>query len=411
LKRHLTWIATALAVVSVVLIVVVLRGEESGSAIELCNVSGAPHCRVTAPPCNAASLGDRNEGNQTVARRMASALRKPDRVLPYGFNDAAPLNGQLTPGQDIALHREAGSSLIRIVIDWGAIESTPNQFDFSTPDRIYCAAAAGGIGVLFTMTGIPPWAVPSGSSCDAVPCVQAPDPEYLPAFRRFAEIAAVRYPHVVAFEAWNEPNLPIFWPSPDPLRYVEFLQAMYEGVKDGSPRTTVLGGAVANSDTDGNPPGSLSLSTFLEDMLQAGAAQYMDALSIHAYPIGAIGSEDDEFTPQLSETRRILESAGNGEMSLWITETGVTTAPGAFSPQFSPEQQATELNAMYEAASADPLIPLIVFHTLLDPNESVPGGPGFGWFTRSADSAVPKPVVCLFREISNLPGCDPVPLR
>lgn len=49
----------------------------------------------------------------------ARPLRQSGEPLPYGFNDAAPLIGQLDAADDIRLHSVAGSSVIRFVMDRG----------------------------------------------------------------------------------------------------------------------------------------------------------------------------------------------------------------------------------------------------------------------------------------------------
>lgn len=409
-RRRLIWLAAAIGTLSTLLLFVLQGSGKPDGSPRFCGTTAEKACLVPEPPCEAAARIDQNPGNRAVAPNQAVILRSKGAPLPYGFNDAAPLVGQLSASKDIELHEAVGSTVIRFVIDWGEIESEPNHFDFATPDEIYCAAAEQNVEVVLSMTGIPPWAATPGA-CEAAPCVKPPERAYLPALRRFAELAAIRYPHVVAFEAWNEPNLPAFWPSPDPSRYTELLEAVYDGVKDGSPRTAVLGGVVANSNTDGVPSGSLSLSTFVTQMLEAGGAQHMDGLSVHAYPIGAVGGPDDDFTPQVAEARRILESSDETtDLPLWITETGVTTAAGAFAPQLSEAEQARELGAIYAAAEADPRIQLVAFHTLLDPPPEVLGGPGFGWFAQSDEAAVPKPVACVFRRMSGLSGCPSIPL-
>lgn len=254
---------------------------------------------------------------------------------------------------------------------------------------------------------MPPWALAPGAVCEAAPCVEPPAPEFLPAFRRFAELAAIRYPEAVGFEAWNEPNLPVFWPAPDPARYADLLAAIYAGVKDGAPETPVLGGAVANTIADDPASGVLSLSSFLDGIFAAGAAEHMDGLSIHAYPVGVVGGPDDDFTPQVLEAQRIAAGASPGSrLGLWVTETGITTQPGAFAPAMTEAEQASQLMQIYQSLSASELSQMVAFHTLLDPTPEVPGGPGFGWFSLAGEaSAIPKAVVCAFRRLSEAEGC------
>ncbi len=132
-----------------------------------CSALGKNSCRVAPLRCA--------EGGRPLK------LSEESGALPYGFNDAASITGQLDPEADIQLQEVAGSSFVRLVLDWGRVESTPEAFDFSQTDEIYCAAAAEGIGTLFTVTGIPVWAAPEvGKNCtpDAA-CVQPPASEHL----------------------------------------------------------------------------------------------------------------------------------------------------------------------------------------------------------------------------------------
>jgi hypothetical protein len=399
-------LAIAAAVILTVAALVIRElGDERIGDFEVCATTGEGRCEVPPPACDAAGTADENPGNDAVAPRATA--RDPAR-LPYGFNDSAPLVGEVTIEQDLALQRDAGSRLWRLPLDWGATEPEPNEFDFGAADDAYCAALDAGIRPLFHLTGVPPWALNEDASpCDEAPCVQPPEPVHDDALRRFAELAAIRYPEVAAFEAWNEPNLGSFWADPDPARYAELLAAIYAGVKDGNPDTIVLGGAVSNNPTDGD--GNLSLSTFLEGMFAAGAAESMDALSVHAYPIGMLGSAGDLFTPQIEEARSLAAAAApDREMSIWVTETGMPTEEGGFAPAVSEEEQATQMLAAYEALDAAADVEAVLFHTLLDPGPEIPGGPGFGWFTAPSDGQTrPKPIVCTFRRLEDAAASCP----
>ena len=375
--------------------------DERIDDFEACSIGDAPECDVSAPPCAEAGSRDLNPGNRAVPPR-AGTPRRPGGPLPYGFNDSAGLVGAVTLEQDLALQEAAGSSIWRLPLDWGAAEPEPNEFDFSASDEAYCTALEHRIDPQFHLTGVPPWALNDDARpCSEAPCVQPPAPEHDDALRRFSELAAIRYPAVAAIEAWNEPNFRSFWPSPDPARYAEVLAAIYEGVKDGAPKTIVLGGAVTNSPKDDPETGSLSLSTFLSEIFAAGAAEHMDALSIHAYPIGLLGTEGDLFTPQVAEAQRLASAAApDRELPLWVTEIGMPTVAGGFAPAVSEQDQAGQMVRAYGELEADPNAAAVLFHTLLDPGPEIPGGPGFGWFTAPTEGQVrPKPIVCAFRRL------------
>jgi polysaccharide biosynthesis protein PslG len=391
-------IAAAVVVTVAALIIREVEDDRIGD-FEVCSTAAEPACEVPPPPCPEAGTRDSNPGNDAVAPLRSAT---DPESLPYGFNDSAPLVGELSLEQDLVLQRDSGSRIWRLPLDWGAVETDPNAFDFSASDDAYCAALAYGIQPLFHLTGVPPWALgEDAEACSEAPCVQPSDPTHDDALRRFAELVAIRYPEVAALEVWNEPNLTSFWPGPDPARYAEILEAVYLGVKDGRPETIVLGGAVSNNPTDEG--GNLSLSTFLSDAFAAGAAEHMDGLSVHAYPIGLLGTANDLFTPQIEAARELVAAAAEGRnVSIWVTETGMPTAEGGFAPAVSEDEQAAQMVAAYETLDAAPDVAAVLFHTLLDPGPDVPGGPGFGWFTAPIDGEVEaKPIVCAFLRLEN----------
>ncbi len=395
-------VVTSLAVLGAATTIFSRGGSAQPEHPPLCGLKGVDECGTEALDCgDAAPLTFATSG-------APGLLRDPGDPVPFGFNDAAVLNGDIDPRTDAELQSLTGSRVTRFVLDWGAIETSPGTFNFGQIDNIYCAALRQGIGSLFTVTGVPTWAVdPAVGGCQAPPCVQPPGDHYLPALQRFVGLATDRYPEAVAFEAWNEPNLPAFWPRPDPDRYTALLAAIYRGVKASDPDKTVLGGAVSNAVVDESASGKLSMTTFLDGMFDAGASRYMDALSIHAYPIGRVGAPDDLFTPQLAEAHRIVDELTPVDPKpIWITETGVSTESGSFSPPVLPATQADELTKIYSIVDEDPSNQFVGFHTLIDAATPILGGPGFGWFDQINDSeAIPKPVVCRFREISKLKGC------
>jgi hypothetical protein len=357
--------------------------------------------RAALPPAADCEPGarDLNPGDEEVEpSRGRRLVPKENGHIPIGFNDSAYLTGQVALGEGLGLYDKTGASIWRLPLDWGEVESEPGGVDFSKYDPIYCAAIAAGVRPLWHLTGIPPWAAPIGT-CTEVPCVRPPETEHLPQLRRFAEIAAIRYPRSAAFEAWNEPNLADFWgEAPDPADYLPVLEAIYAGVKDGNPRMPVLGGGLSNNMVD-NPGGSLSLRTYLTGMLAEGAAGHMDGLSLHAYPVQPIGTEGDQFTAALQIARDALGAAGGG-IRIWVTEVGAPTEPGVF-PDVTPEQQAGMMADAYVALDESEDTDAVVFHTLVDPTPAVPGGLGFGFFTAPADGAVtPKPVVCRILALS-----------
>ncbi len=362
----------------------------------------------STPACELAAA-DLNPADRPVLPSRGVPLIDLNGDLPQlGYNDPSLMTGQLTLAATLRAHRAAASAIWRMPLDWGVVELQPGALDFTEPDRVYCAALDAGVQPLFHLTGIPGWAAP-GSTCQT-PCVRPPEDQHLPAFTRFAEAAAIRYPRVAAFESWNEPNLAAFWGGrPNPADYLQVAAAIYAGAKNGNPGLPVVAGSTTNNPSDDPATGNLAMTTFLRSFLAAGGARFMDAVAFHAYPFGRLGSEQDLFTPALTDLLETLDGADEGQIRIWLTETGVPTQSGAFAPPMSESDQAEQLAAMFHALAATGRADVFVVHTLLDPGLRVPGGPGFGVLTQPDGSGAmrAKPALCSLRDATDASGDCP----
>ena len=374
--------------------------------------SGDEQVRAEFPPPPACEPGasDRNPDDEPVApSRGERLIPKVDGHIPIGFNDSSHQRGWITLDEALRLYETAGATLTRLPLDWGDVESSPGELDFSAYDEIYCTAVAAGVRPVWHLTGIPAWAASGGQCAD--PCVRPPEDEHLPQLERFAEIAAARYPRAAALEAWNEPNLRGFWGgSPDPAAYASVLEAIYTGAKNGDPRMPVLGGALSNNPADGEI--GLSLRSFLTAMLAEGTTEHMDGFSFHPYPIQPIDAEGEQFTPAFEVARELLDLEAPG-LRLWVTEVGVPTEPTGFAPPFPPDEQAAILEDVLAHLNADAGVDAALFHSLMDVPSDQTGAPGFGLFTQPDDDSLitVKPAVCALRAAVELGGQCPAVLQ
>jgi hypothetical protein len=366
-----------------------------------------PECPAAATPnaapaeCRDASgqslLGttDHNRQNVIPAPRLGRPLvaRRADGHLPFGFNDASFFVRQSTPRvgltgeQDVFAHILAGSTLIRYTVHWGWMERNRGSTDWLETDRAYCDGVRSGVPPILTILGSPKWAVSGGQRCDGY-CLAPPDAIHDGDLRDFAQRVAIRYPKAAAIEAWNEPNLDVYWHAPlpggagpDPTRYTEVLRAIFEGVKSGNPGTPVLGGAL------GIPPGD-----FLSGMYDAGAQRWMDGLSFHPYPHYPRDSGiPDLFHKVFASVREQVATRDYPGRRLWPDEIGA----GLAQPDhpYTEAQQAEELLAYYRELDAMPDVDAVTFHTLIDAN-------AWGWLKpRDAHGRVyPRPVYCAFAD-------------
>jgi len=130
---------------------------------------------------------------------------------------------------------------------------------------------------------------------------------------------------VAAYEIWNEPNLHYEWGNlaPDPVSYTEMLKVAYTAIKKVDPAAVVISGGLATTG-DGSLTADSDL-TFLEEMYQAGARGYFDALGSHPYAYGQapdISHPDGLSLDRVVAQHELMEANGDGETPIWITEVG-----------------------------------------------------------------------------------------
>lgn len=103
-------------------------------------------------------------------------------------------------------------------------------------------------------------------------------------------VAALAEAGADAIEIWNEPNLGREWPRAmvNGARYTEFLAQAYNAIKRTRPATMVISAALAPTGAAG-AAGCVDLGfeyacnddVFMQQMAQAGAANYMDCVGAH----------------------------------------------------------------------------------------------------------------------------------
>lgn len=198
----------------------------------------------------------------------------------------------------------AGIGWSRHDLTWSSAEPERGRFVWDWYDQAVSRGEQAGLRILPILC----------YSAAYWPAGQArPDtPSEFSDYGRFAYEAARHYQgRVSAFEVWNEPNLGGFWQGePNPADYVAMLREAYRGIKRANPEAVVIGGSLASV-------GRLDWP-YLEAMLAHGAADYMDALSLHPYrPM------PESWQPRAADrVRRLLARYGRPDMPVWITEEG-----------------------------------------------------------------------------------------
>jgi len=142
-------------------------------------------------------------------------------------------------------------------------------------------------------------------------------------WRNVLKLELPRYKNYIdALECWNEPDLPVF-NSPvyngDPTKYVDMLRVMKEEMVVVGLNVPLIAGSIAclagNSQIFGDYYGEY----FLRGIVNAGASNYCDAYSFHAYDWFVTGSS----TPAdlYNKAKGIV-----GNKPVWETEMGYNTS-------------------------------------------------------------------------------------
>ncbi len=136
------------------------------------------------------------------------------------------------------------------------------------------------------------------------------DDEYFNAYINYVDfISKEMKGKVSAYEIWNEPDIKYFNAKDATAKdYVVLLKETYKTIKKNDPNALVIGGALAFN------------GEFLDEMMIAGAGEFMDGLSVHYY----LGKDAPEGNARerLDEKYEILSKYGYDKMPIWVTETG-----------------------------------------------------------------------------------------
>lgn len=245
---------------------------------------------------------------------------------------------------------------------WDRVEPEKGRFVWKDYDRIADEYQRRGIHLLPILCYDAAWHKDQSPNTD----------EYREEYGRFV-FETVRHfkGRITAYEIWNEPNISLYWHGTPPSAedYAKLLKVAYREAKRADPNVTIVGGAVAGMDWN-----------FMEGMLRAGAAESMDAISVHPYQgnLGSVGPEAGGLVRDLKRLRDLLERYGRGDMPVWITEMGNRTvpdpdvAPGQPQPagRVTEQQQANDLVRSYALALSEGVQRLFWFNLMDWTNET-----------------------------------------
>lgn len=280
---------------------------------------------------NFAVVGEVPERPIDPRRDFAGGLDEP---LGYIFSESSLTTSQINPyaamGVDLDDYfRFLQNSGIRVLragntgnaFDWRYIEPAEGKFDWTAVDRLVAMAQAHHLTIMpvlgnmpylrrrdggLVTSRLPAWLIAKSNIVKSNPLwdtVEFPLADWTRYIRAFVS----RYKgRINCWEIFNEPNL--LMPAD---RYLIYLKAAYETIKEVDPNATVVG-FCSTGDLGGR------MVEFMEQAARQGGLKYCDAVSFHPY-----STRSDVSVPSAAEgitrLREIIDRYRPG-LPLWNTE-------------------------------------------------------------------------------------------
>ena len=255
----------------------------------------------------------------------------PATAAPRGLfgvtNGAQALNRQ-----DFSKLRSTGVRTFRFALNWPSVQPTPGAQNFGAVDRLVGNLAARGIRPAPFIYGSPPWVAkkPSRPPLGSAKKVRA--------WRKFLALAVKRYQSggtywtgayqqqhpgarpkpITAWQIWNEPNLPKFFPHKKVTRkYAQLLKISDQAISGVDRRAKVV---LAGLTGYARP----TAWSFLDKLYRVnGIKHHFDVAALHPYAV-TIG----QFKSELRRIRQVMKQHHDAHTALWLTEVGWGSAHG-----------------------------------------------------------------------------------
>ena len=289
----------------------------------------------------------------------APALASP--YVRYGIQDDAWL--EFGPGTlETRLDRldATGVDLVRVTLDWSAIERTRGKPDWARSDALLRGLHDRGIEPVVTLYGTPRWAN-GGRTPNWAPTSAA-------TWSSFVRRTAQRYPFVRRWLVWNEPNQQRWLRPTSPQTYVtKLLNPAYAAIHGVRSSALVGGGVTAPRGSTGG----VSPVRWIAGMRAAGAR--LDAYAHNPYALQPgetpwSGGCDHCETITMATLERLLTSVSRawGAKRIWLTEYGYQTNPPDRLLGVSKATQARYLAEAALRAYAAPRVDMLVQYLIQD---------------------------------------------
>jgi hypothetical protein len=245
----------------------------------------------------------------------------------------------------------AGVTTIRAQFLWNHVERerNPGVFDWRFYDAYVGALARHGIRFLPLVLTPPkhrstappghprePFFKPK-SNAELAGFVAAGVRRYGPRGEFWTSHPDVPYLPVRMWQVWNEPNIPIFWPTgPSAREYVQMLAEVARAVRAVDPNAEIVSAGIPDSRL------GIPMLRYVRQMMRAGARRHMNTLALNPYSRNTKG-----VTAQLVAARRLLDRMGGRRIALRVTEAGWASGGPRHAFNRGPVGQARRLRVMF----------------------------------------------------------------
>lgn len=197
--------------------------------------------------------------------------------------------GKLDPMVGMA---KSGFTIHRSTVAWNDNEPSPGTYNWSLQDALMRENERCGLRPLMMLAyGHPKYDASSGPSqtCKVYSVLTQ---EGRDGFAAWARQVARRYKgKQVIYELWNEPNITIFWPKPDPDAYMALVEAAAPAIRAEDPTALICGGAMSPKDM-----GDQFDLPFITRCVEKGLLKHVDAISWHPYNLDRPERVREQFT-------------------------------------------------------------------------------------------------------------------
>ena len=237
-------------------------------------------------------------------------LWRPTRSASFIVGVCTHFGGDRFTPATLEMLRQSGATSVRDEICWIGVETKKGEMAVPAGgDRYFNTALAAGLDPLLILNYGNPFYDKNDSprSDDA-----------RAAFVRYAEYMANHFKgKLYLYEFWNEWDIAIGGTTPGTAdNYAALLKLVYPALKKIDPDIRLMAGATT--------PMAIT-NGWLERVLELGALQFCDAVSIHTYIYGAKGPKGspEQWAAWMQQTQTMIHKySGGKDVPLYVTEHG-----------------------------------------------------------------------------------------